>query len=147
MMPLLHKTWIYALQCIDQDNRTLEELTKALEDEAKLGDPKHTRRVKLLQTRRGSDSHSDFLERLKEAFSVIEFHKMSGDEFLIHLFIREADAQMAKIALEILEREKPSIHMLVNKIKETEAAVWYNHKKEFGRMANMRPPKFCKPFA
>ena len=35
--------------------------------------------------------------------------------------------------------------MLVNKIKETEAALWYNNKKEFGRMANMRPPKYCKP--
>ena len=102
-----------------------------MEDEAKLGDPKHTRRVKILQIRRGSDSHSDFLDRLKEAGSVIEFDKMSLDEFLIHLFIQEADSQMAKIALEILEREKPSIHMLVNKIKETEAAVCYNNKKEF----------------
>ena len=70
---------------------------------------------------------------------------MSLDEFLIHLFIREADSQMAKIALEILERDKPNFHMLVNKIKETESAVWYNNKKEFDRMANMRPQKYCKP--
>ena len=85
------------------------------------------------------------MERLKEAYSVAEFDKMSRDEFMIHLLIREANAEMAKIALKILERENPSIHMLVNKIKETEVAVWYNHNKEFGRMANMRAPKFCKP--
>ena len=85
------------------------------------------------------------MDRLRETGSVIEFDNMSLDEFLIHLFIREADSQMAKIAQEILERDKPNIHMLVNKIKETEAAVWYNNKKEFGRMANMRPPKYCKP--
>ena len=57
---------------------------------------------------------------------------MSLDEFLIHLFIRDADNKMAKMAKEILERDKPNIHMIVNKIKETE-------------VANMRPPKYCKP--
>ena len=58
--------------------------------------------------------------------------KMSLDEFLIHLFIRDADNVMAKMAQEILERENPSIHTVVNKIRETEAAVWYSNKKEFG---------------
>ena len=56
MMPLLHQAWISALKNIDPDNKTLEELTKALE----AADPKHTRRVKLLQTKRGSDSHLEF---------------------------------------------------------------------------------------
>ena len=35
--------WTTSLQNIDPNNRSLEELSKALEDEAKLGDPKHTR--------------------------------------------------------------------------------------------------------
>ena len=48
---------------------------------------------------------------------------MSLDEFLIHLFIRDADSTIAKMAQEILERDNPNIHMVVNKIKETEAAV------------------------
>ena len=69
------------------------------------------------------------MDRLKETGSVIEFDNMSLDEFLIHLFIRDADSQMARNALEVLERDKPNIHMLVNKIKETESAVWYNNKK------------------
>ena len=109
-MPFLHQAWISALQSKDPDNRTLEKLMKALEDEAKLRDPKHTRRMKLLQTKRGSDKHSDFLERLKENYNVAEFEEMSGDEVQIHLFIREADAQMSRIATEILEKENPSVN-------------------------------------
>ena len=119
MMPLLHHTWTTSLQNIDPNNRSLEELAKALEDEAKRGDPKHICRVKLLQIRRGSDAHSDFMDKLRETGSIIEYDKMSLDEFLIHLFIRDADSQMAKMALEILERDNLSIHMVVKKIKET----------------------------
>ena len=146
MMPLLHHTWTKSLQSIDPNNRTIEELTEALDNEAKRGDPKHSRRVKLLQIRRGSDAHSDFMDKLREAGSVIEYEKMSLDELSIHLFIRDADSTMAKMAQEILERENPNIHMVVNKIKETEAAVWYNNKKEFGRMASLRPPRYCKAY-
>ena len=142
---MLHLTWKSSLQQIDPDNRSLEELTKELEEEAKRSDPKHTRRVKILQIKRGSDSRSDFADRLKQEGTVIEFDKMSQDEFFIHLFVWEADSQIAKIALEIMERDKPSFHTLINKCKETESAVWYNNKKEFGRMANMRPQKYCKP--
>ena len=36
MSPLLHQTWISALECKDPDNRNLEELLKAIEEEAKL---------------------------------------------------------------------------------------------------------------
>ena len=84
------------------------------------------------------------MDKLREAGSVIEFDKMSLDEFLIHLFIRDADSIMAKMTLEILEKENPNINMVAIKIKETEAATWYNNKKEFGRMASMRPPRHCK---
>ena len=62
MMPLLHHSWTTSMQNTDLNNRSLEELAKALEDEAMRGDPKHTRRVKLLQIRRGTDSHSDFMD-------------------------------------------------------------------------------------
>jgi len=44
-----------------------------------------------------------------------------------------------------MERAKLNIHMLVNKIKDTESAFWYNNKKEYGRMANMKPPNTASP--
>ena len=123
-MPFLHHTWAKSLDKTDPYNRNLQELTDSLENEAKRGDPKHSRRLKLLQIRRGSDAHSDFIDKLREAASVIEFGKMTLDEFIIHLFIRDADQTMAKMAQEILTDEKPDINNLVNKIKEFENESW-----------------------
>ena len=62
LLPLLHHTWSKALEKYDPDNKSLPELLEALESEAKKGDPKHSRRLKLLQIRGGSDSHSDFVD-------------------------------------------------------------------------------------
>ena len=129
MMPLLHHTMTTSLQNTDPNNRSIEELTNALEEEAKRGDPKHSRRIKLLQTRRGSDAHSDFMHKLRETGSVIEYDKMSLDEFLIHLFIRHADNIRAKMAQEILERDNPSIHMVVNKIKRNSQQQRFKERK------------------
>ena len=85
------------------------------------------------------------MDKLIEAASVIEFEKMTLEEFIIHLFIRDADQKMGKMAQEILKDEKPDINNLVNKIKEFENESWYNNKKEYGRMVNSRPPRYCKP--
>ena len=63
-----------------------------------------------MQIRRGSDAHFDFVDKLREAASVIEFGKMTLDEFIIHLFIRDADQTMAKMAQEILKDENPDIN-------------------------------------
>ena len=65
---------------------------------------------------------------------------------MILLSIRDADPQMSKSATEILQTEKPTVHQLRTKVKETEAAVWYN-QKEYGKLGNVRKEntKFCKP--
>ena len=144
ILPLLHHTRAKSLDKTDPYNRTLQELTDSLENEAKRGDLKYSRRLKSLQIRRGSNAHSDFIDKLREAASVIEFSKMSLDEFIIHLFIRDADSTMAKMAQEILKDEIPDIKNLVNKIKETENESWYKNKKELGRMVSVRPPRYCK---
>ena len=76
---------------------------------------------------------------------MIEFGKMTGDNLVIHLFIRDADKQMSKIAQEVLRSEKPTIHELRTRIKETESAVWYN-RKEYGKVAVKKDSTmFCKP--
>ena len=61
---------------------------KAIEDEAKLRQPKHTCHMILLNTKRGSDKHSDFLEKIVENYSLVEFEQMTGEELMIHLFSR-----------------------------------------------------------
>ena len=45
----------------------------------------------LLNSKRGSDKHSDFLEKIVENYSLVEFEQMTGEELMIHLFIRDAD--------------------------------------------------------
>ena len=64
------------------------------------------------------------------------------EEFIIHLFIRDADQTMGKMAQEILKDAKPDINNLV---KEFENESWYNNKKEYSRMVSFRPPRYCKP--
>ena len=138
LIPFLHHNWSNALEKYDPDKKPITEILNALEIEAKKGDPKHNRRLKMLQIRRGSDSHSDFVVKLIEAGNVIEFEKMTLAEFIIHLFIRDADQTMGKMAQEILKEERPDTNNLVNKIKEYEAESWYSQKKEFSRMASTR---------
>ena len=82
----------------------------------------------LLNTKRGSDRHLDFLEKIVENYSVVEFEYMTGEELMIHLFIRDADPQRSKLGTEILRTEKPTVHELRTRVKETEAAVWYNQR-------------------
>ena len=109
LAPYLHQIWILACsEAGNPDERTLEEFMKAIEKDAKLRQPKHTRRMVLLSTKRGEDRHSDFLEKIVEHYSVIEFDTMTGDELVIHLFIRDADQQMSKKAQELLRSEPGS---------------------------------------
>ena len=90
---------------------------KAVEDEVKLRQPKLTHRMILLNTKRGSDRHSDFLEKIVENYSVVEFEQMIGKELMIHLFIWDADPQISKLATEILKTEKTNSSRTQNQSK------------------------------
>ena len=83
----------------------------------------------LLKAKRGSETHSDFLDKLGNLLSAAEFDQMTGDEMVIHLFKESADAQMARIAMDILEKENPTMRKLKVKVKETENGVLYSQKK------------------
>ena len=68
-----------------------------MRDKAKLRPLRHQRRMNLIQTKRGQEKHSDYLDKLIDLFSVAEYEQMSGDEFQIQLFIESADPQMARM--------------------------------------------------
>ena len=85
------------------------------------------------------------MENLSKLYSVAEYDKMTGDEFQIHLFIESGDSQLSKIATELLGKDNPTMYKLKIKVKETENSTWYSWKKEYGKMANLRKEKFCKP--
>ena len=52
---------------------------------------------------------------------------------------------MAKMALELLKKDEPSFLELINTCKEIEASSWYNGRKDYARMANSKPQRYCKP--
>ena len=52
LIPFLHSNWSNALEKYDPDRKPITEILNALEIEAKKGDPKHNRRLKMLQIRR-----------------------------------------------------------------------------------------------
>ena len=95
LSPLLHKSWSLVLECRDRDEKSLEEPSELVRDEAKLEMLHHQRRMNLIQTKREQDRHSDYLNKLSNLFSVGEYEAMSRGEFQIHLFIESADSQMA----------------------------------------------------
>ena len=64
LSPLLHQIWISALDSKNLEDKSLEELTELVRDEAKLRMPKHQRRMSSIQTKWGSEIHSDFLEKV-----------------------------------------------------------------------------------
>ena len=92
---LLHQIWISALDCKNPEEKSLEELIKLIKEEAKLRQPEHQRCMTLIQTKRGSEKHSDFLEKISENYSVAECDEMSGDEFQIHLLSQPSPVQLS----------------------------------------------------
>ena len=99
--------------------------------------PCHQRKMNLIQIKSGQENHSDYLDKLSNLFSVVEYEQMSGYEFQIHLFIESANSQMAKTAMELLETENPTMQRLKVKVKEIENYVWYNQIKKIWKSTKL----------
>ena len=130
LSPLLQESWSATLEDKDADNKSLEALAELVREEVRLRMPCHQIRMDLLKTKQGQEKHSDYLDKLGNLFSVAEFEQMTGDESQIHVLIESADPQMARIALELLEKENSTIQRPKFKVKEIKNSVWYNQKKE-----------------
>ena len=66
--------------------------------------------------------------------SVAEFDAMTADEMVIHLFAKCADSQIARLALDLLEGEKPTVTELSIKVKKTEYSIWYKSRTNYGKV-------------
>ena len=100
--PLMHASWVQALEAKNPDDKSLDELIEFMQEEGKLRMPVHQRRLQLLKTKRNQTRHSDFIFQIGKLMSVAEFSDMTEDQMVIHLFVETADATMLKIGLEIL---------------------------------------------
>ena len=131
LAPYVHSFWSGKLIPLNPKSLSLDTILNTLESEAKKGDPKHNRRLRMMNDiRRGSEAHSDYMNKLIEASRIIEFESMTLDELIIHLFIRDADATMSKIAQDELMVAQPNVYNVVNMIQQYESQSWYNPKKK-----------------
>ena len=64
LVPLMHSTWTFALEKEGAKEADLMTILKMLEAESKIRNPVHDRRVRFLDSKRGTMSHSDFLDQL-----------------------------------------------------------------------------------
>ena len=77
LTPLLHESWSTALNAKDPDSKSLEALTELVREVARLRLPCQKRRMYLIKNKRGSEKHSDYLDKLGQLFSVAEFEEMT----------------------------------------------------------------------
>jgi len=66
LSPLLHQIWNSALDSKNPEDKSLEELTELVKNEAKLRMPQHQRRMSLVQSQGGSERHNDVFEKKSE---------------------------------------------------------------------------------
>ena len=82
----------------------LAEIIADILKDSSIVNPVQSRRMDLLKEKRSNPSHSYFLIRLEEKFNLIVYENMTGDAFLTHIFLEEADVTKQKIATDILTR-------------------------------------------
>ena len=73
--------------------------------------------------------------------SVAELDSITGDEMGIHLFDECADNQMARLAMDLLAKENPTMQELKIKVKETENSIWSNNGKNYGKIVAYQKEK------
>ena len=65
--------------------------------------PLHVRRLEAFGVKRGRDEHLAFLHKVEFCLDNADFKSMKRDQLAVHLFLRDADASMARIATEFLQ--------------------------------------------
>ena len=75
--PFLASSWWASLKEKGVQEKSLEDILKALMEESLLLCPVHQRRIEFLKEKRNNNSHSDFLRRLEERIDLIEFETLT----------------------------------------------------------------------
>ena len=132
---LMHGSWSTALEVKNPDNKSLEQIAELIREEGNQGTPQHQRRMELLKAKRRSEKHSDFLDKLGNLLSVAEFDSMTGDEMVIPIFTESTDPHMARLVMDMPEKENPTMQSLKVKVKETE-----NSRKQSGQYVTQDLP-------
>ena len=101
--------------------KDLDALCKLLPEEGKHRVPKHQRWMELLKAKMaGRERNIDFLERVHKMIEVAEVESITPDELGIHIFAESVDPTMAKLELDVLSQEVPTITKLMHIVRSTE---------------------------
>ena len=107
-------------------DKSLEEIILALQEESSMLSPVHQRRMEFLRERRGNSTHSEFLQRLEERVELIELEKLTKMSLVSHIFMEDSDLEMVKITTEILAKNpEGNLDVLLTAVKTTESSSWY----------------------
>lgn len=90
-----------------------------------------------------SGSHSDYLYSLEQYADLIDFNSLTKEALICHLFLEQADIEMAKLAQETLAKNpKGNLTELRSEIKRCESSVWYCEGKYKAKAAH--GTRYCK---
>ena len=93
--------------------------------------PLHARRLEAFGVKRGRDEHSAFVHKVEMCLNNADFKSMTRNELTVHLFLRDAEATMAKMATEFLQLDPKDQSMadLQTTLRQTENSPWYGAQK------------------
>ena len=136
LQPLLEITWWTSIVHRGvTEGKNLEEILQILMEESDARNPLHSRRIELLRIKK-SGSHSDFLFNLEKMGGLIDFKSLTLDSLLMHLYLEQADREMAKVCQDILAKKpEGDLHNLRNEIKRIEASTWFDSANNRAKLA------------
>ena len=107
------------------------ELATVMTEIMRLGSEFNARRLEAFILKRGGDEHSAFLHKVKMCLDNADFKSMTRNELTVHLFLRDAEATMAKMATEFLQLDPKDQSMadLRTTLRQTENSPWYGAQK------------------
>jgi hypothetical protein len=142
--PLMHSSWIQALESQKLEEKTLTEIIEIVKKEGCMRMPVHQRRIQLMKAKRNQTRHTEFIFTLEKLMSVAEFETMTKEHYILHLFAETADSTMSKLALDILSSTNPNIAELRNKVTEVENAIWYKSTQGLSKAATFIAGRYCE---
>ena len=132
--PLINSFWWKIL--LDRGIKDCD-LPGLMSEITKLGaefNPIHQRRLNVFNVRRQGEAHSEFLHRLEQSVDAMDYETMTRNQFVIHLFLSQADSVMGKQAAEFLQAPSSSQNMADFRTDQADrdfSLVWY---KEPGKV-------------
>ena len=85
------------------EDKTLDQIIEIIMDESDARNPLHSRKMELLHVKK-TGSHSDYLFSLEQIGELIDNKSLTLDALIMHLFLEQADQEMAKICQEIFSK-------------------------------------------